>query len=296
MLGSVLRTQSTPRVRSISSKLRDAMKLGLVRSDESGPPKSGDWFRASGLPKLCPRMYALAMRDAFSIGTEVDAELGWVFGIGTAIHTQFQEEFLRNLPEGVFQGWWRDRESGAVIKGDSLALGHNGQFLPHGWVPMPKTGGSDRYEYVELSFRSAEYRFTGHCDGILVWPDDGPEIFELKTINENGYAYVDPEHGGSPKAEHILQAQAYMWMSGIDRARIVYFCKKFGKIDDMVCEHIVHRDDKIIGMIQAMLKETIAALDSGVVPDRLVECRTKSSDRAKYCPAKASCFTPKKPS
>jgi hypothetical protein len=236
-------------------------------------------------------MYALAMRDAFSVGFDVDHELGWTFGIGTAIHRQFQEEFLRDIPGDVFQGWWLDRDTGKMIKGDSIPIEHNGECLPNRWCARPD-GRSDRYEYAELSFRAEEYRLTGHCDGVLVWPDDEPEIFELKTINERGYYYVDPLNGGSPKADHVLQVQAYMWMSGLKRARIVYFAKKFGKFDDMVCEHVVERDESIIVDIQAHLKESIRALDeNGYMPDRLPSCRSRSSQRAKYCPARPACFS-----
>jgi len=291
MLGRIIKEQQTPcKSVATATKLRDALKIGLVQKASPVPPKAGDWFRSSGLPKLCPRMYALAAQRAFSINTDVDAELGWVFGIGTAMHRQFQEEFLRKIPTGVFQGWWRNRATGYVSKGDSLAINHNAECLSHSWAAQP-SGDSDDYEYVELSFRNAEYRITGHCDGVLVWPDSEPEIFELKTISEMGYYAVDPDGGGKPKAEHVLQAQAYLWMSGLKRARIVYFCKKFGKINDMICEHVVERDEQIIDSIKKHLKDSIDALDNGTMPVRMAECRTKSSDRAKYCPAKAACFS-----
>ena len=99
MLGRIIAEQSKPQVRPMATtKLRNALRQGLERKGNPAPPKAGDWMRASGLPRLCPRMYALAMQKAFSLDTDVDAELGWVFGIGTAIHRQFQEEFLRSLP------------------------------------------------------------------------------------------------------------------------------------------------------------------------------------------------------
>ena len=145
MLGRILAEQSKPQVRPIgSTKLRNALRGGLERKGNPTPPKSGDWMRASGLPRLCPRMYALAMREAFSLDTDVDAELGWTFGIGTAMHRQFQEEFLRSLPAGVFQGWWRDRKTGEVLRGDSIPFGHNGECLSHAWTAMP-SDDSDRY-------------------------------------------------------------------------------------------------------------------------------------------------------
>ena len=292
MLGRILAEQNKPQVRPMATtKLRNALRQGLERKGNPAPPKAGDWLRASGLPRLCPRMYALAMQQAFSLDTDVDAELGWTFGIGTAMHRQFQEEFLRTLPHGVFQGHWRNRATGYVAKGDSLPLGHNGECLSHAWTAMPK-GSSDDYEYVELSFRNEEYRITGHCDGVLVWPDSEPEIFELKTISDAGFARVDPDNGGSPKADHVLQAQAYLWFSGLNKARIVYFCKRFGRFDEMLCEHLIERDEAIIESIKAALKETIKALDEGHKPNRLTECRGKGSERAKYCPARIACFTP----
>ena len=292
MLGRIIAEQNKPRViHAGSKKLRDALRVGLERPANPALPKPGDWMRASGLPRLCPRMYALAMQGAFGLDFAVDADLGWTFGIGTAMHRQFQEEFLRSLPAGVFQGHWRNRATGYVAKGDSLPFGHNGECLAHSWAPMP-SGDSDDYEYVELAFRNAEYRITGHCDGVLVWPGEEPEIFELKTINDTGFARVDPDNGGSPKAEHVLQAQAYLWFSGLKRARIVYFCKRFGRFDEMLCEHEILRDENIIESIKATLKETIKALDEGHKPNRLTECRGKGSERAKYCPAKVACFTP----
>lgn len=293
MLGRILTEQSKPQVRVTTTKLRDALRVGLARTASPTPPAAHDWFRCSGLPRLCPRMYALAMQQAFSLDIEVDADLGWTFGIGTAMHRQFQEEFLRLLPAGVFQGWWRNRATGYVAKGDSLALSHNGDSLSHCWAPMP-SGSSDDYEYVELSFRNTEYRLTGHCDGVLVWPGEEPEIFELKTINETGYGNVDPDNGGKPKADHVLQAQAYLWLSGLQRARIVYFCKRFGRFDNMLCEHVIHRDEATIADIKSTLMQAREVLegDGTKMPLRLAECRSKSSERAKYCAAKVACFTP----
>ena len=289
MLGHVLKAQLQPQVVTTSTKFRDCLvDVALVEERISLPPTEDEKFRCSGVHNICPRMYALALRDQFSLGMSVDAKLGWIFGTGTAMHTQFQEHYLRRFPEGVFQGWWRDRSSGKVLRGDMVKDG--GDPLAYSWIPAPE--GKAGYEYVELEFYSSDYRLSGHCDGVLCWPDeDEPEILELKTINSFGFSYVDPSIGGKPKADHVIQANAYMWLTGLNRARIVYIKKDYtASPGESICEHVIYKDDKVIEGIKQTIDETIAALKSGEMPDKLSDCQRKTSPRAKYCSAKTQCF------
>lgn len=292
MLGDITRKQSLPQKSVVSTKLKDAIIQALGEGRQDSPPSAGMSFRSSSIPYLCPRMYALALRDKFATFTNPDAALSWTFGTGTAFHTQFQEDYLQRLPGGVFQGWWRDRDTGVVHKGPSNDLGDS---LSHVWIPRPTDAalGTD-HEYVELEFYNEEYRLSGHCDGILVWPDGQSEVLEIKTINSRGFDFVDPFMGGKPKAEHVAQVQAYMWLSGVDKARIFYVKKDLTKGPaDVMCEHLIERDDAIIDAIKVMLIECAAIVDApegSPVPDRLPDCRTKSSSKARWCVARDPCF------
>ncbi|MCK5640987.1 MAG: hypothetical protein KAJ19_09330, partial [Gammaproteobacteria bacterium] len=155
------------------------------------------------------------------------------------------------------------------------------------------------FEYVELAFRDVENRFTAHCDGVLDWnlhtdPFDLIEVLELKTINERGYDLVDPSVGGNPNPGHLAQVNGYMWLSGIDHARIMYVKKGDHPFDSVLCEHEVVKDEAIVDAIKSMLKRSRDVVDNfsqkDELPIRLSQCKKKSDKRAKYCSMKGPCF------
>lgn len=304
MLGNIIKKQAQPQVVRVSNMLTEA--LGQTLGREAGEPvQVGEKFRMSGIHKLCPRMYALALRDGVTLSDEVKPDLMWTFGVGTAYHTQFQEDWLRSLGK-VFQGWWRCKKCNHVHKGEAME-----GSLSHKWRPCPDScetfwddegpcDGKD-FEYVELEFEWPEYRLTGHCDGVLDWSaaegdlkQDRVEVLELKTINARGFDYVNPAEGGKPKADHVAQAHGYLWGTGLEDVRIVYIKKSDEAMGKVVCEHEVRRDESIIDDMKSMLVSTMDALkdvsEGKDAPVRLPICKKKSDKRAKYCPMKAACF------
>jgi len=301
MLGDAF-GKKTISVADNSSRLRDTILEHWSRRGSGEPPVRDEMFRASSLGKLCPRLYALAVADNFSIQESFEAEKLWIFGIGTAYHSLFQSEILPAIPEGVFRGWWERLSSadqyGQMFHGGSI----DAPGIAKGWRDRPNESAT----YVEMTGVIPEYRFSGHWDGVLVW-DDFTEIFELKSINERGFARVDPFMGFGPREDHIEQVHAYMWMSGLDRARIVYALKGDKGIVESVAEHPVLRDEKIVNGIKSKLNVTIQALDDVyeaidcgaersemVIPDRLPKCDKKSAYRTKYCPGRDYCFPKRK--
>lgn len=290
MLGSILDDVMKPKQANISRRLQDALLASMPEQRRDQTPEEGMWFRSSGLYRLCPRSLQLGKEHGVNLALNVDSKLRWIFGSGTAIHTQFQQDYLPTLGD-VFQGWWSKPGSGEPWqKGEALTEGS----LSHKWRPRPEGSG---WQYEELEFVNEEYRLTGHCDGVLAWGEDDIEAFELKTISSRGYDNVDPALGGRPKGEHVIQVQAYMWLMGLNRARIVYVNKDLNKLfPEGICEHIVERDEAQIKLIQGMLKDCASAADLGLsVPlyDRIPECSKKSAYRAKDCAARDYCF-PKK--
>jgi len=265
-------------------------------------------------------MYALSVREQFSLRDMVDSEKRWVMGTGTAFHTQFQEDYLQTLGD-VFQGWWRCRGCGHVHRGESLAEG----MLPFMWIPRPKVCERPRmsesvrgevvclatdFEYVELEFEDREYRITGHCDGVLVWGDDDVELLELKTINERGFNYVDPKIGGKPRGGHVVQTSGYLWgveKTAIKSVRVVYIKKSYDDpMSTLFSEHVIERNQDYIDSIKRSLKDAREVVEAEVrfrlkivdepeaeapmLPGKLEECKRKSDYRARYCMARDSCF------
>ena len=290
MLGSVLNDIMKPQKVNTSRRLQEALIESMPEKRRDQTPYEGMWFRSSGLYRLCPRSLQLGKEHGVNLAIDVDSKLRWIFGSGTAIHTQFQQDYLPTLGN-VFQGWWSKTGSDQPWhKGEELT----GGSLSHKWTTKPD--GSD-WQYEELEFVNEEFRLTGHCDGVLVWDENDIEALELKTISSRGYDNVDPALGGRPKGEHVIQVQAYMWLMGLQKARIVYINKDLNALFPAgICEHIIERDDAKIKLIQGMLKDCATASDLGLeIPlyDRIEECPKKSAYRAKDCKVRDHCF-PKK--
>jgi len=322
LLASILKEQAKPQQSTTTRRLYEALaesmgKFEGVRPQRLEDPPSEDVaFRMSGLDRLCPRMYALAVREQFGLREIIDAEKRWVMGTGTAFHTQFQEDYLQTLGD-VFQGWWRCKECGYLHQGEHLTEG----MLPYKWIPRPKycrendECQSVDFEYVELEFYAPDYRITGHCDGVLVWGPDDVELLELKTINERGFQYVDPKMGGKPRSGHVIQTHGYMWgveETEIAQVRVVYIKKSYETMVQVLCEHIVEKKQEYIDLIKQMLVESREAAqvearyrlqvvndetgglhvpDQPALPVKLEACARKSDYRAKYCSAVDPCFT-----
>lgn len=319
----------------VSTKLRDALleslpsqrvvKLAVLNATDIK-------FRMSGLPRLCPRMYGLMALEPSDVVEELDAQSVYTLGTGTALHHQFQTEYLAKLGK-VYQGWWRCQECLETVRGEPMPAG---SMLSHRWIPKPEccpkcerkvvvkddrqpdSGDVTDFEAIELEFWNGEFEISGHCDGILDWnhyepsPENLVEALEIKSIHPRGFPYVDPIQGGQVKPDHTEQCQGYLWgLEGteIEQSRVFYVSKNFqDPFSQTLCEHVVLRDVGRIGQIQARLRKSRSGLadidqwkaaggkDSGSEPpisERLPQCTKKSDSRTKYCPMRDQCF-PKK--
>jgi hypothetical protein len=204
-----------------------------------------------------------------------------------------QGELLPTLGPVQQGGWKRERQDGTVERVPGLTAGPWTE-AGRGWGPRPP---GDWWEFVEPKGRIPEVRLVGKWDGVLVWPDSAPEVLEIKTIREDLFATVNPLAGGRPKADHVLQCHAYLWMSGLDRARIVYIAKGSGELRNVTAEHLIVRDEAAIRTLDALLRECHAALHAALagapLPDRPAICRIKSDPRARRCDCRDACFPPK---
>jgi hypothetical protein len=276
-------------------------------------------------------MYGLMALEGRDIVEELNADSVYTLGTGTALHHQFQNHYLAKLGR-VYQGWWRCKECLTVARGEERPVG---SMLSHGWIPKPEScphckretatpeqaqglglEGTTDFESIELEFVNTDYPITGHCDGVLDWreyeadPQDFVEALEIKSIHPRGFSFVDPMEGGSVKTDHIVQAQGYLWGlegTGIDQCRIFYVAKEFERpMAQTFAEHVIRRDQGIIGRIQAVLtrsRQTLRDMDEWrardmalegekppPIPDRLHMCTKKSDKHTKYCPMRDQCF------
>lgn len=340
MLGKVVRQLKQPKVSEITSKLRDAI-LENWREDNEGvevtlAPKENTydelWFYASSIHMLCPRMFALmcAKKKRF-YGESFDAETLWRFGEGKAAHDLFQQDILTTLPREIFLGGWEyydpyiDENKKPT---DSFCLHRQwdrivekDRIIERSWGPQPDD--DDDWKYRESKVRIPDYRIVVKLDGILAWPDDEAEVFELKTEHLRAMDLLNPKLGGKPRPKHVLQTQVAMWATGLEKARIVYSFKGTNSFKTSLIEHIVRRDEKIIDSIKETATECIEALEkteetlkeassilvdekdeeqrkkydeiiNSVIPEKLPECTKRTAERAKYCQGLDLCIPSKR--
>jgi hypothetical protein len=230
----------------------------------------------------------------------------WNFSQGHVLHNAIQGA-LAALPGDVFRGWWEAPDAAqaedrlAAITGLARvpATHLNAKQRAHGVVvvsgldlaPVPRP--ADGWNYCEMLLLDDARKLRGHMDGELWWADQDREAAEFKSTATFQADRYNPQRGGAPNENHVLQAHGYMLLRDLDRARIAYLVKASGSLDMVMMEHVVHRDEAIIGGIEALLRDCASALEVGPqdpLPDPLVACDKKSKKRASKCPAKARCF------
>tara|TARA_Y100000310_G_scaffold23414_2_gene22436 strand:+ start:11122 stop:12051 length:930 start_codon:yes stop_codon:yes gene_type:complete len=202
------------------------------------------------------------------------------------------------------------------------------EHLAYGWVSEPEDGcgacsvtqeryarvnsGRSLFSYFEVSFKSSEELPTsGHVDGILEWGeyvyDGDPEIqaevremgvehLEIKTINERGFRFVDPEQYKEPKEGHIVQACPYREALGIERTRFLYLNKGAKKFAGMTAEHRHEWADlweQILVPLRIVFDTLRMKCWEGPLPPMIPECckKGRTSFRPKYlCVTPDLCF------
>jgi hypothetical protein len=144
--------------------------------------------------------------------------------------------------------------------------------------------GGKNFDYAEQFFTNEKYGITGHPDGFISLSNkEGYGVLEIKSISKNGAFEVKK----APKFEHIIQAQIYMWFTGLKWCCILYWDKgTFGT--NALVEHFVDADPDTMTAVKETLMGIWHGIDSGKLPDRI--CKDNKCERAKECALAQLCF------
>jgi len=282
------------------------MEVGLFAGEVKGPapvpvPGSPDtYFRASSLGKGCPRAEGIKIINGLAEDAVIEPKLAMLFAKGHAYHHMHQDILVPSaFPPEAILGWWRQDDG---ILSESYANGS-----PKLWsMEEASVDQEGPPSYEEVHVYDHEYCLKGHPDMILDWgkvpavADNHEEVIEFKTRNGTDFMWdkVDAESGGSPLPEHILQVQAYMMMTGIPRARIIYLRKGDREwaqgLSSSMSEHIVFADPKIQDAIRTFLSDwrasIAAAYEHKVLAPKKSKCMDISKAPAKWCGCRYRCF------
>lgn len=268
-----------------SGGLVSLIREGLGETRKIPPPSPEVAYRASGLHKICPRAEVLAGRHDIAREETVSPELELIFGMGHGAHYILQNRILPKLEEqGVrLYGYWRCYWCGKQDE-DAPPIQVGGLCVRR--RPSKCSAcGAGAFDYEEVSLNSG--LISGHPDGILTLPGEAdPVLLEIKTISSTGFSGVQKE----PKQDHVIQANIYMGLLGLQEAIILYW-NKGGYGDNMLCEHRIQFNPSLYnGIVQKV--ETIRKClgdETEPLPERTCESETCST--AKACPLVELCFS-----
>lgn len=203
-------------------------RLKLAR--EKKPYPQGRSFRPSGITySFCRRLKVLQLAEVVEIYDDRPTpKLQLVFDMGHAIHD-------------IIQGYFWDI---GLLKGSYYCLAcktrHDVLLAP---TACPSCDAKRKYlKYEEINLEASEYLIKGRSDGILVI--DGEEhIMDIKSIanrtlktSEMQFCFEDLDTKG-PKADHVVQLNLYMWMSGVYKGHLLYVAKNDHQIKSFAIPH-----------------------------------------------------------
>lgn len=219
---------------------------------------------------VCVRAYYLAMkREALGLEVQIptpfETKLLRVFEHGHSVHSMYQDKILAEM--GILYGKWE-------LNGTQV----------EGFQPAPD------WKYVEPRMWWAEKRMSGYCDGYL-HIDGRWYVLEIKSSNDQGFRYL--KRSPEPRAYHAKQAQLYIHAPNdlekkfdIDGAIILYVNKDTGEEVDF----FVPNDKTMIQPILDDIDLAIASLEQDIIPNRVEDCKSINSKRAKDCKVCNACF------
>jgi hypothetical protein len=244
--------------------------------------KPNGWMRSSKFPTVCPREEVLCSRLKKNRTWKINTDLKLIFDHGHALHARLQDHILPDI--GVLRGKWICNTCGTMHEG---MVGEDAPVTS--WaVARPETcqscmSSDSDFRFHEVKFCDDEHRISGHCDGFLdIPPLPGLGVLEAKSIKP-GWQIQN-----TPKLEHAIQLQTYMWLTDTQWGIVLYWIKGDNGLGALV-EHFVERDEDTIDGIKTTLKSIWEGVGGGAYPDRI--CPDDKCPRAKGCPVVKECFS-----
>ena len=274
-LGSVV-----AKANASQGSLKKLIRLHLAEENQVPYLDENGYLRVSALAELCPREEVLASTLKFVRTRKVDADLGMIFAHGTALHWVLQNKIVGLT--GALYGVWHCVKCAKQFGAPSPNL-QESQSLSTRPRSCDACGCPD-FHFLEQRFINEEYRIGGHPDGFLVLPGlPGIGIAEFKSVGIKSAWEVR----STPNMGHVVQVQTYLWLTGLQWGKILYW-EKGGQGMSALFEHHVERDEESIENIKGMIRSIWNGVTSGLLPQG--PCTTIECPRAAKCQLKHACF------
>ena len=278
---------------SLKTIITDILKQEETK-EPLDPSNPNHRLSISAIASLCPREEVICGLKKISRVRVIDVGLGTAFKTGHALHEVMQGSILSESP--CFLGMWSCLDCGRLhgsydpeSPGDGLIpcpeLCSNPECLSND--PSTKRSSWQKqasFMYREVRVEDTDLRVSGRMDGILsipIYPGFG--VFELKSIAQHSAWKI--RH--VPQAEHVIQCQLYMELTGLKWAIILYW-NKGGSGADIFVEHLVEYDPITVLELRSQILSIWKGIRDNLLPDRI--CATVGCTRAKACDIREQCF------
>jgi hypothetical protein len=271
-------------------ELKPLIEESLFEAREVSALTTDSWLRVSALAGLCAREEVICSVDDLVRKDPISPSLMLIFEHGHGLHWDLQNRILPRT-DTIF-GRWRCAMCGDVRGGQDewitpLPKDFHDQQVLRG-AKCAKCGAeqnSDTSLYVEQWVKNPEFRIAGHPDAFLRVPGmPGMGVLEGKSINAKGAWQVR----NIPKMDHVVQAHTYMWLTGCQWAKIVYWNKGGYGIKDALVEHTIEYDEDHVDAIKELIRNIWKGVETGKLPERI--CGDATCTRASACTVADECF------
>jgi hypothetical protein len=272
-------------------------------------------FHASEMGHLCARLETFKrVLPLVNDGKKFPAKDLKVFEVGHHLHHRWQNHVLG--PAGILKGTWAcsrcefDTE-GFMPKDPCPSCSwpvHDGKRLTGVNYPPPEyetidfdcsltctwTGGfSSPDRDCRLCARGGEWRLRESGVRIAEWSTSGEDDFVVGrydgVVHVEGQDYVlEIKSWGyridEPYPPHLVQANIYMWGTGIPRCVLVYI----NKVAGTETEFWIERDDAVIDRVRSDVARVLESARTSTLPTGI--CASRKDPEAEGCPYKKPCF------
>lgn len=264
---------------SAQGSLKKLIRLRLTEERDVPWLDDKSYLRVFALADLCPREEVLAATLKVERRRVVDPDLNMIFAYGHALHHILQNKVLANT--GALLGVWRCVDCAKKFGSFSLNVGRDQTLVRK---PKKCECSSEEFHYQEQHFVNEEFRIGGHPDGFLVLQGmPGMGIVECKSIGARGAWEVRQ----TPNMGHAIQAQCYLWLTGLQWAKILYWEKGTNGLAALI-EHTMERDEDSIERIKSLIMSIWNGISTELPPDRV--CVSDVCPRAVKCALAKPCF------
>lgn len=283
-----------------TNRVTDLIRDALAENRIKHPLMEDEWIRVSSIGNMCPREEAICSKNNIIREDKVDGDAGLNFEFGNAIHWLFQNRAIART--GYIVGSWRCTYCGEIYGSrDSKMVPRPESCIRCGAVAgdRPRVLGRPiddvmphAFIYIEEWLGNEEFKIGGSPDGQMVFCDpnnytnDDLTLLEFKSSNENNFG----KYKDCPDFGHVIQTQVYMWLTGLRKAKIIYFNKNFSPYKhNPIHEHDLEYDEECIDRVKEAVSSLRIGAAGGPLPERNV-CSTPDCSRAIKCKARDICF------